>query len=71
MTQSVALSRPTGSAGVATRIARTFGAIIVATFEANSRQRAVRHLQAKSDAELADIGLRRADIARRVFGAMY
>lgn len=40
---------------------------LMAISEANSRVREIEHLNAKSDEQLANMGLRRTDIARHVF----
>ncbi len=54
-----------------TRFFAGFGHALIASMEANSRLRTIRHLQAKSDEELADIGLKRDDIVRHVYGDMF
>ncbi len=43
------------------------GGLFLSISEANHRMHQVERLQAKSDAELAELGLRREDIARHVF----
>jgi uncharacterized protein YjiS (DUF1127 family) len=43
------------------------GNALVAASSANRRMQLVEHLNAKSDEELAALGLRREDIVRRVF----
>lgn len=54
-----------------TRFLAAIGRGIVASVESNSRLRTVQHLQAKTDAELADIGLKRDDIVRHVYGDLF
>lgn len=49
---------------------RMVGQAMISTSAANRRLLIVEKLQAKSDAELADIGLRREDIVRHVFRDM-
>ncbi|MFK7868504.1 MAG: DUF1127 domain-containing protein [Roseobacter sp.] len=55
---------------VGTAIAQVFariGSALVSAAEANHRIKTVERLQAKSDAELAALNLRREDIVRHVF----
>ncbi len=42
-----------------------------AYMEAKSRSVEIQHLQSMSDRQLADMGLKREDIVRRVFGDMH
>ena len=48
-----------------------FGTKMVELGEANSRVRRAERLNAMNDAELAELGLKREDIARHVFGDLY
>ncbi|WP_039017124.1 DUF1127 domain-containing protein [Halocynthiibacter namhaensis] len=50
---------------------RATGSFLMAITEGASRMRTVRTLENKSDQELADIGIRREDIARAVFVGRY
>lgn len=47
------------------------GTFFVGYAEARSHYREIQALQAKSDAELADLGIERNDIVRRVFSDSY
>ncbi|WP_380058525.1 DUF1127 domain-containing protein [Falsihalocynthiibacter sp. SS001] len=57
---------PSALAAVGKKISAFWGSII----DANSRANEIQRLQAMSDRQLADMGLKREDIARRVFGDM-
>lgn len=54
-------------AGVVRRIFDHIGAVAFFTRAANARIEKVTRLQNKSDEELAELGLKREDIARHVF----
>ena len=54
-----------------TGLFRAIGTAMVTLTETNSRVRRAQALQALSDAELAEKGLKREDIARHVFGDMF
>jgi len=49
---------------------RTVGGALISVAEANQRVHAVERLNQKSDAELAQLGIRREDIVRYVFRDM-
>jgi uncharacterized protein YjiS (DUF1127 family) len=49
---------------------RTIGGALISVAEANQRVHAVERLNQKSDAELAQLGIRREDIVRYVFRDM-
>ncbi|MCK0101736.1 hypothetical protein ACFFUT_16655 [Pseudohalocynthiibacter aestuariivivens] len=53
------------------RVFSSIGGAIVSSMEKKSRQQIVQILQAKSDAELAQMGLKRDDIIRHVFSDMF
>ncbi len=69
MAYAIASARPASS--FASRALRAVGTFFMAMTEGASRMRTVRQLEAKSDQELADIGIRREDIARAVFVGRY
>lgn len=48
-----------------------FGTAITTAQSANARFEKVQYLQSKSDAELAEMGLKRDDIVHHVFGDLY
>ncbi|AHD03355.1 DUF1127 domain-containing protein [Leisingera methylohalidivorans] len=54
-------------AGILRRCFAAVGNALVAIAEADSRMRAARQLNAMSDEELAERGLRREDIVRHIF----
>ncbi|WP_231703947.1 DUF1127 domain-containing protein [Cochlodiniinecator piscidefendens] len=68
---ALAATTQTAPKNIFRRIGSFFNMIAVATMENNDRMRAIRHLQAKSDQELADIGMKREDIVRHVFSSLY
>ncbi|MGB0902106.1 DUF1127 domain-containing protein [Halocynthiibacter sp.] len=69
MAYAIASARPTTSFAI--RALRATGTFLMAITEGASRMRTVRQLENKSDQELADIGIKREDIARAVFVGRY
>ncbi len=69
MAYAIASSRP--AATFFANALRKIGTFLMAITEGASRMRTVRNLENKSDQELADIGIRREDIARAVFVGRY
>jgi len=53
------------------RMFAAIGSAFVHSMEQRSRRQIVQILQAKSDAELAQMGLKRDDIVRHVFSDMF
>ncbi len=58
---------PKSQPGFARRMFRAIGDGMVVFMERQSRLDSVQRLRAKSDAELAEMGLRRDEIVRHVF----
>ncbi len=57
----------TVSRGFFSKIFGGIGASLILIAERDTRYRKIQHLQAKTDAELAAIGLKRDDIVRHVY----
>lgn len=57
--------------GLFSRAFAGFGAALIRMAESSSQMRQINALQALSDAELAERGLRRQDIAHYVFSGSY
>ncbi|XDA99387.1 DUF1127 domain-containing protein [Sulfitobacter sp. LCG007] len=57
--------------GVLRRIFASIGRGIMVVAESNSRLREVQALQAKSDDDLARLGIKRDEIVHRVFSDLY
>lgn len=57
--------------GFFARLAQRLSAGFEAHARAMSRRAEIERLEAKSDAELAQMGLKREEIARRVFGDLF
>ncbi len=70
ITSAPFMSARTGLAQLAD-IFRSIGASIMRATEASSRFHRIEALQAKSDAELASIGIKRDDIVHHVFRDLY
>jgi len=66
-TTDFAQSKPT----VAAKILGAIGGFFESVMEAQSRATTVQRLQDKSDAELAEFGVKREDIVRYVFRDIY
>ena len=52
---------------VVLKAAKSVGKFFIAMAEANSRSQTVKMLQSKTDRQLADMGIKRADIVAHVF----
>lgn len=63
-------AHPSSSNLVMRLIDRIFTALVVSA-QNDARLRRIEALRAKSDSDLAKMGLKREDIARRVFGDLF